>query len=56
LAVRRFRQWWHARLESESAYFKRVNAALRVGDPVAISGAIMRWLDPAVRPARQPMR
>jgi hypothetical protein len=54
-AGRGFRRWWHARQESEPAYFKRVTAALRGGDAVAISGAIMRWLDrldPGVRPAR----
>ncbi len=52
---RRCRQWWHARLESEPAYFKKVTAALRGGDPVVISGAIVRWLDrldPGSRPAR----
>ena len=55
MLVRRYRQWWRARLESEPTYFKRVTAALRDGDPVLISSAIMRWLDrldPGVRPAR----
>ncbi len=53
--VKRCRRWWRARQESEPAHFKRVNAALRGGDPVAISGAILHWLDrldPGVRPAR----
>jgi hypothetical protein len=51
----RYREWQRARRDSETAYFRRVTAALRAGDPGAISGAIMRWLDrleTGTRPAR----
>ena len=53
--VRRYRAWWAARQESEPAYFRRVGAAIRGGDPKSITAAVMRWLDrldPGARPAR----
>ncbi|MEN8007010.1 MAG: hypothetical protein ABFS42_08335 [Candidatus Krumholzibacteriota bacterium] len=51
----RWRRWRNLRRESEAAYFKRLESALRGGDPAAISGAMMRWLDrldPGMWPAR----
>jgi hypothetical protein len=53
--VRRLGSWWAARRESEPAYFRRVESAIRGGDPTSITGAVMRWLDrldPGARPAR----
>ena len=53
--VRRLRSWWAARRESEPAHFRRVQAAIRGGDPRVITAAVMRWLDrldPGARPAR----
>jgi hypothetical protein len=43
--VRRLRSWWAARRESEPAYFRGVQAAIRGGDPRVITAAVMRWLD-----------
>jgi len=49
------RGWWAARSDSEPIYFRRVQAALRGGDPTAITAAIASWLDrldTGSRPAR----
>ena len=43
--VRRLRSWWAARRESEPAHFRRVQAAIRGGDPRVITTAVMCWLD-----------
>jgi hypothetical protein len=53
--VRRLRSWWAARRESEPAHFRRVQAAIRGGDPRVINAAIMAWLDrleTGTKPAR----
>jgi hypothetical protein len=52
---RRSSVWRAARRESEPVFFRRVRASVRAGDPRAINGAIMAWLDrlePGPRPAR----
>jgi hypothetical protein len=49
------RRWRQERENSEAAHFRRVAAALRGGDPAAITAATMRWLDrldAGPRPAR----
>ena len=50
-----FRNWHRRRRESEKAYFRKVQAAIRDGNPATISATIMQWLDrldPGSRPAR----
>jgi len=52
---RRSLKWRAARRVSEPAYFRRVRAAIRGGNPMAIIAAIMAWLDRlnlGIQPAR----
>ena len=52
---RRLRRWRVTREDSEPVHFSRVQAALRGGDPTAITAATASWLDrldPGARPAR----